>query len=95
MAEGMSRRDWWSVLGGLLGLFGLGQFRKAQAMPAPPSAPVPPPRSLSYSTYLGGTGFVPGQALTLTYDPWGRQTDLDRKITTMVYSASPPPGTAG
>jgi hypothetical protein len=67
MAEGMSRREWWSVIGGLLGVFGLGHLQKPAPHPLPSVIPKRP--AVGYSSYLGGTGFPRAQVMTYTYDP--------------------------
>ena len=84
MSEGMSRRGWFSVAGGLLAAFGLVPLAKAQV--PPPSPPVPPPapppgRALSGS----GSCYVPGSPCTYTYDASSRLTSADEPGTTMTY----------
>jgi hypothetical protein len=89
MAEGMSRREWWSVLGGLLSLFGLGQLRKPAATPTPTSTR--PPTVLCYDSYLGGYSFPAGGTITYTYDCSGRLLSRSGPSATFTYDAASPP----
>jgi hypothetical protein len=92
----MSRRQWLSVIGGLLAAFGL--------LPRSPKRPVvnklpegqPTSPSLSYHTYRGGTNDPPsGGTVTYVYDATSRLLSIhgpipDRTVTTFSYTLSGP-----
>jgi hypothetical protein len=86
MAQDMSRRGLFSLLGGLLAAFGLVPHAKAR-----PPVPTPPPvtpavPSLDYASYLGGTGYP--CSTTLVYDPTRGLAPpiLPGTVTTYTYS---------
>jgi hypothetical protein len=66
MADEMSRRGWFGIVGDLLTAFGLAPQAKAN-LPVP-KAPASQPSlpTIEHSTYLGGTG-LPSHTTTLVY----------------------------
>jgi hypothetical protein len=72
MANEMSRRGWFGIVGGLLAAFGLVPQAKAKAPTIKPPTP-----SIEYSSYPGATGYSATSATTYVYS--GRATTKEQK----------------
>jgi hypothetical protein len=87
MANEMSRRGWFGIVGGLLAAFGLVPQAKAQAPKIKPPTP-----SVEYASYPGGTGYSTTSATTYIYDAYKPWTSVGQPIpgTGIRYTYQPP-----
>jgi YD repeat-containing protein len=92
MAEEMSRRQWFGLVGGLLAAFGLlpRAPKQSAANKLPEVQPTVP--SLHYQTYLGGTDYLPrGGTVTYVYDASSRLFSTNcptTHVTTFTYRSA-------